>query len=253
MKTNYKNYVSKMSFLVKPDDPVPKDMQLQLDSKLHPLPSFTDMKNVKLSLKDKKTKNVLGDVCKIPKMCTFAIGALINLIVSEMPKDLVFVNIGVWYGFSFFCGIINNPGKKCVGVDNFTEFCDDAVKKAFYDKFAIFRGPDQAKHLFFDMDYLEYFEKYHKGKIGFYAYDADHREEAMLQALMVAEPFFADDCLILLDDINWSHVMKGIDRFLEQSGYEYNVLVKQHTCDYIHPSFWNGILLMQKSKKKTGE
>jgi len=137
---NYKDYVSKMSFLVKPSDPVPKDMQLKLDSKLHPLPTLTDVKNVKLPFKDKATKTLLGDICKIPKMCTFAIGALINLIVSEMPKDLVFINVGVWYGFSFFCGIVNNPNKKCVGVDNFTEFCNDAVKKAFYEKFAILGG-----------------------------------------------------------------------------------------------------------------
>lgn len=250
MKTDYREYLSSMSFLVKPLDEVPESMIPEFDSDVLPLATTVDVDNVTLPFDNDKMKKNLADVCRIPKMSTFAMGALINLIVSELLEDQVFLNIGVWHGFTFFCGLVNNSDKKCVGVDNFSEFTANHPKERFYEKFAEIGGEN---HLFYEMDCFEYLEKYHKGRIGFYMYDGQHVEESQFKGLKLAEPFFSDDCLVLVDDINMGiPVTKAIDDFLDQSRYEYEILFKQNTSQNVHPSFWNGMILLQKGREKSG-
>lgn len=40
----------------------------------------------------------LRELCRVPRMSTIAIGALINWAVARMPEDRAFVNVGVWNG-----------------------------------------------------------------------------------------------------------------------------------------------------------
>lgn len=80
-------------------------------------------------------KGRLSPLCNVPKMSTFAIGAMINRGVSFMPDNTCFINVGVWNGFTFFCGVKDNPQKKCIGVDNFSQFGEpkDQFLKRFED------------------------------------------------------------------------------------------------------------------------
>jgi hypothetical protein len=232
---DYKSYISGISFsFIEPFD---SGIGLFTNAGI---PSSVDIRNTTLPYNDKESKETLQGICGIPRMSTFAIGAIINLIVSNMPPDTAFVNIGVWHGYTFLCGLVDNSDKKCIGVDNFSEF--DGPREAFLERFEIYKDKN---HLFYDMDYLEYFSKVHNNPIGFYIYDGNHSKENQFKGLAVAEPFFAKDCLILIDDINWSEVRDGTDEFIRQSRHTYEVIAEERTVHNYHPTYWNGITLLK--------
>jgi len=184
----------------------------------------------------------LADVLK---MSTFRIGRIINWIVSQMPADQQYVNVGVWHGFSLFAGMVGNPDKKCVGVDNFSLSSSSRIScRQDFIKFG------SAKHDFFEMGMDEYFKKYHSGKIGFYFYDADHSYPAQLRGLELAEPFMADDCLIMVDDTNQEYPKQATLDFMKQSKYNYEIIIDEMTERPYDTEWWNGIMIIQKKGLK---
>src|SRR5271157_1489941 len=90
---------------------------------------------------------------KVPRMSTLAFGSIINRIVSNLKPENSYVNIGVWNGFTFLSGLIGNPDKICIGVDNFSQF--GGPKKDFLKRFNYFKS---SAHYFYDMDYQDYFK-----------------------------------------------------------------------------------------------
>jgi hypothetical protein len=183
----------------------------------------------------------LGPLCNIPRMSTFAIGAIINHTVSCMPRGTSYVNVGVWNGFTLLSGMIENPDKQCIGIDNFSEY--GGPKEQFLRRFNEHKS---ANHQFYDMDYREYFAEVHSGEIGFYIYDGNHFYEHQLMGLKVAEPFFAKNCVILVDDTNDPGPRRGTLDFINQSGNKYEILLDAKTRANCHPTFWNGVMLLRK-------
>jgi len=184
----------------------------------------------------------LRELCSIPKMSTFAIGAIVNQAVARLPRDHSFVNVGVWNGFTFLCGLAGNPESSCVGVDNFSQF--GGPRDAFLARFESRRS---ARHQFHDLDYAEYFAQVHQGPIGVYIYDGEHSYANQLKGLRAAEPFFAEDCLVLVDDTNWLEPWQATVDFVEQSPHEYRLLLDRTTAHNAHPSFWNGLMILQRT------
>lgn len=202
-----------------------------------------EFSNTKIPYREREMKRNLHKICKIPRMSTFAIGAIINEGVSQMQDNLAFVNVGVWHGFTLLSGMVNNAEKRCIGVDNFSEF--GSPRKAFLKRFNKYR---RASHYFYEMDYSEYFLKVHKEPIGFYIYDGNHSYENQLRGLQVAEPFFSENSIILIDDANYAGVRQVTMDFISSSSCEYRILLDRATyCNY-HPTFWNGIMIIQKVK-----
>lgn len=197
--------------------------------------------NTKLPVDGNEMQERLGDLCEIPKMSTYAIGAMINAGVAKMPREQCFVNVGVWHGFSFLAGMMKNPDKKCIGIDNFSEF--GGPREIFNARFNHYKS---SNHYFFDIDYQEYFKTVHKEPIGFYIYDGEHSYENQLKGLRTAEPFFADNCIILIDDTNMKTSRWALNDFLSQSPHKYRILLDQATCYSLHPALWNGVVVLQK-------
>ncbi|RDC61638.1 class I SAM-dependent methyltransferase [Adhaeribacter pallidiroseus] len=204
-----------------------------------------DVLNTVLPEKHTEWKERLKTVCKIPRMSTFAVGAVINRGVSEMKPNEVFVNVGVWNGFTFLSGVAHNPTKTCIGVDNFSQF--GGPREAFLKRFNALKSTN---HHFYDMDYEEYFNRLHTGKIGFYIYDGDHKYEDQLQGLQVAEPHFSDNCIILVDDTNWPDPRQATYDFMQNSVYKYEVLLDVKTYRNGHITYHNGIILFRRTGKK---
>jgi hypothetical protein len=202
-----------------------------------------DVFNTVLPERHEEMKHRLKDVCKVPRMSTFGVGAMINLGVSQLKPDEAFVNVGVWNGFTFLSGVAHNPEIKCVGVDNFSQF--GGPREAFLERFNRLKSPN---HFFYDMDYLEYFKQEHQGKIGFYIYDGGHKYEDQLKGLQVAEPYFSDNCLILVDDTNWDEPRDATYDFMKQSKNQYKVLLDKKTARNGHLTYHNGIIVFQKVK-----
>jgi hypothetical protein len=200
--------------------------------------------NTRLPDGTRDMKRKLGPLCDIPRMSTFAIGAIINRSVSCMAQDTCFVNVGVWNGFTLLSGMVGNRDKLCIGVDNFSEF--GGPREQFLRRFNEHKSP---KHLFYDIDYREYFTKVHSGEIGFYIYDGEHSYENQVMGLKLAEPFFARTCVVLVDDTNGigpRQAKQATLDFINQSRNKYEILLDAQTRGNGHPTFWNGLMIFRK-------
>ena len=202
-----------------------------------------DVFNTILPEKQDEYKERLREVVKIPRMSTFGVGAMINRGVSELKPDESFVNVGVWNGFTFLSGVAHNPDITCIGVDNFSEF--GGPREAFMERFNRLKSPN---HSFYDMGYEEYFANVHKGKIGFYIYDGGHKYADQLKGLQVAEPYFSENCIILVDDTNWDEPREATYDFMKNSQHEYKVLFDKKTARNGHLTYHNGIIVFQRIK-----
>jgi hypothetical protein len=183
----------------------------------------------------------LKELLEIPRMSTFAIGALIHKGVFEMQEKHCFLNIGVWHGFSFLSGLKGNETKKCIGVDNFSQF--GGPRDQFINRFDKYKS---VNHHFYDIDYKDYFLKIHSAEIGFYIYDGDHDYENQFDGLKTAEPFFAKNCIILIDDTNDDEPRTATLDFIKESSHHYEILLDETTLFNKHPTFWNGIMIFEK-------
>ena len=174
-------------------------------------------------------------------MSTPAIGALINRGVAGMAPSEAFVNVGVWNGFTFLSGMAGNSCKVCIGVDNFSQF--GGPKDTFLARFERFKSPN---HRFHDMDYKEYFASVHWEPIGFYLYDGEHSYQNQLDGLRIAEPFFAPNCLVMVDDTNIREPREATADFVRSSRNQYETILDVTTDRNMHPTWWNGIMLLRR-------
>jgi len=214
---------------------------LKLNRTLRPLNIGLELMNTKLPERRKEMQEKLHDLLRMPRMSTFAIGAIINKGVSEMSADSSFVNVGVWHGFTLLSGLAGNPEKRCIGVDNFSEF--GGPREGFLDEFTKRKSPN---HYFYEMDYRDYFSHKHSGRIGFYLYDGEHSYENQLEGLRIAEPFFSERCCVLVDDTNWEEPRQATLDFIASSRYKYQVLLDQNTGQNRHPTLWNGLFVFRR-------
>jgi hypothetical protein len=200
-----------------------------------------EMLNTRLPENSRGMKRRLKNLLIIPRMSTFAIGAIINRAVSEMSDGVSFVNVGTWNGFTFLSGMIENPEKKCIGVDNFSQF--GGPRENFIERFNHHKS---SNHYFFDMDYKDYFSTKHKGEIGIFFFDCDHIYENQLQGLETAEPYFSKDCIIIVDDTNRDGPRRATLDFVEKRPGKYQIILDKPTYQNMQPTFWNGIIIIQK-------
>ncbi|MFC1671863.1 class I SAM-dependent methyltransferase [Planctomycetota bacterium] len=251
------DYVKKISFwLVQPREPVSDIHKLSRWVKvLKTSDEFAgwfdefythfDLLNTRLPKDQLEMFTRMKDLCRIPRLSTFAVGAIINEVVSRLGKDCSYVNVGVWHGFSFLSGMKGNEDKTCIGIDNFSEF--HAPRRQFMKRFRRHRS---AQHHFHYMDYRDYFSGKHEGRIGFYFYDGEHSYHNQLEGLQIAEPFFSRNCVVMVDDTNWAAPRKATMDFIRKSEYAYEILLDRKTAFNFHPTFWNGIMLLRKKGKK---
>jgi hypothetical protein len=197
--------------------------------------------NTKLPGNAQDMQHRLEDICRMPRMSTYAVAAMINAGVSRMPAGQVFVNVGVWHGFTLFAGMMKNADVACIGVDNFSQF--GGPREAFHALFNYYRS---SSHQFYDMDYREYFDKVHRAPIGFYIYDGEHSYQNQLEGLQIAEPFFGDGCILLVDDTNLKPPRWALEDFLAKSPNRYEVLLDRSTRTNLHPTLWNGVVVLRR-------
>jgi len=200
-----------------------------------------DLLNTRFPEGSETVKTSLKPICRIPRMSTPAIGALINRGVALMPPGEVFVNVGVWNGFTFLSGMVTNSDRVCIGVDNFSQF--SGPKKAFLRRFEQFKS---GKHRFYEMDYKVYFTTVHREPIGFYLYDGEHSYQNQLDGLRVAEPFFGPNCVVMVDDTNLPEPRQATLDFMKQSDNRYEIVLDSSTHDNGHPTWWNGVILLRR-------
>jgi len=231
----------KISFrFVGPGTPVPR-LLLSLVRRLDAVGVSFEFLNTQVPPEERYLKERIRGIFTVRKQSTLAMALIINKIVSRLRDDEAFVNIGVLNGFTLFAGMVGNGEKRCVGVDNSERVA--APAGPFLKRFHRLRTE---RHEFHAVSYEEYFERVHRGRIGFYLYDADHGYEHQLRNLLLAEPFFSDRCVIMIDDANAPQVRQATQDFLSRSAHRYETLLDVRTASDRHLTFWNGTMILRK-------
>ena len=181
---------------------------------------------------------------KIESMSTYAIGHVINKICKGLNKDQLYLNIGVWKGFSLISGMINT-NCEVIGIDNFSQF--NGPKKSFLQNF---NKHKKINHYFYEEDYITFFKKFEKQSkfIDFYFYDGEHSYDNQYKNLQIADQFLKSESLVLIDDINFDEVYSGTMDFINNTNSKYKILKEIKTANnHCHPSYWNGIIILKKN------
>lgn len=202
-----------------------------------------DWINTRLPEPLRDVRRLLSGLAEIPRMSTLANAALLNAAVRRMEDAHTFVNVGVWNGFTFLSGMAGNAERRCVGIDDFSQF--GGPRDAFLERFEAARS---SLHSFHDMAYEEYFRGVHDGPIGVYLYDGEHSYANQRRGLEAAEPFFADACIVIVDDTNWPAARQATLDFAAESDFAYELLLDAATAGNQHPTYWNGLLVLRCRK-----
>lgn len=232
---NNVKFIEGISFrFVQPSTLLPKE-------KLYGTDALLEFSNTVVPEDEERLRTAIHGIWQMPKMSSYAIAAIINRVVSQLPSRQSYVNVGVWNGFSFLAGLIGNPDKTCIGVDNFSQF--KGPRAEFMYRFNQHKGP---AHRFYDMDYVDYFTREHHSPIGLYFFDGPHDYANQLKGLQVAEPYFEKGCIILVDDTNWPEPRQATLDFMAEHPGQYELLLDVMTASNGHPTFWNGLMVLRK-------
>jgi hypothetical protein len=196
--------------------------------------------NVYLGAMEAELKAPLRELSAICETPGLACGAVVNAAVRHMPEGLAFVATGVGGGFMLLAGMLGNDQKTCVGIDDFSGA--GGVRDAFRARFDARRG---RRHSFFEGGYRDYFESGAVPPIGVFLQEADHSYEHRLDTLRVAEPFFADDCRIVVDHANRDAPRQATLDFVRDSRLSWRVLLDGRTAAGSHPTLWNGLMVLE--------
>jgi hypothetical protein len=197
--------------------------------------------NVRMGHLSPKERSAFWELLLMHRMSTLAVGLIIQDVVKRMPIEQCYVNVGIWKGFTLFSGMLGNPEKRCIGIDNFCEF--NKPRETFLQRFHELKSP---QHTYIDQDFEEYFRSAHHGPIGVYMYDGAHDYESQMRGLEAAERFFVPGSIIIVDDTNWDAPRSATLNFAAKRGSAYRVVMDVSTSCEAHPTWWNGLLVLQK-------
>ena len=253
--------LGKIKFKIQPNENIRREYLYRIKKNfyklIHQEKEFINNNTIFKDIKDSDL-NVIKQLSLIDTMSKISIGFLINQISKSLDSNGVYVNIGVWRGFSMFAGMLNTECE-VYGVDNFSFDYKDGnsllnneneevnARRYFTKYFNKFRN--KKKHFFFDMDYKFFFNTWEQKKKGidFYYYDGEHSYNNQYDNLVIAKDFLKKDAIILIDDYNEMQVEDATLDFVSKFNSSFRIIKKIKTANkYIHPSFANGIVLIEK-------
>ena len=253
--------LSKIEFKIQPDKNIRKQYIYRIKKRickfLNNEKNFINSNTIFRNI-DKEEKEAINKLALIDTMSKISIGFIINQICKSLDSKGVYLNIGVWRGFSMFAGMINTECE-VYGVDNFSfnynesnnslnNIVEEKKARAYFSAH-LKKFQDEKKHFFFDMDYKKFFTLWEKRKkaIDFYYYDGEHSYDSQYQNLIIANNFFKRGTIILVDDYNEDNVEKATLDFVAKFDSDFKILKEIKTANkYIHPTYANGIVLIEK-------
>lgn len=176
-----------------------------------------------------------------------------NLCSLEFPdRPLRYLEVGSYTGSSLCAALYKNPHVKAWAFDNFSEF-DGPVDKF---KTNIERFIPDANLTFRQEDFFKADLSELENQIDVYLYDGPHEKAFHREAIVKAWPALASDCIVIIDDWNWSGVREGTYQgFLDVGARVVKSWEIRHTWNNSHTpetfrdiEFWNGVAIFIVSK-----
>ena len=114
--------LSKIEFKIEPNKNIRKEYLYRIKKNFYKLinheKKFVDSLTVFKDIEESDF-NTIEKLSTIDTMSKISIGFLINQICKNLNSEKVYLNIGVWRGFSMFSGMLNT-NCDVYGVDNFS-------------------------------------------------------------------------------------------------------------------------------------
>src|ERR671938_1835840 len=139
--------------------------------------------------------------------------ALLNLAARCVAAGETYVEVGAFRGSSLIGALLDNDGVEFVAIDDFShsgasrhELERNLARFGFDGRVTILQG--------------DAFELLPGGvlagrRVGVYYYDAAHTYEQQLDGLLLAEPYLADDALLIVADTDWDFVDAAVRDYLD--------------------------------------
>ncbi|MBI2478942.1 MAG: class I SAM-dependent methyltransferase [Planctomycetia bacterium] len=223
-----------------PHNPVPAEIGNMRQMRRYPNARM-DVANTVFRDRDEEIYATLACLQEVDGMSTIAMAYIINELTRHTSEGECYLNIGVFKGFSFLAGVVNQD---CVsiGIDNFSQF--GGPEEEFRRNYQLVSHSNSAFH---NIDYVNYFAEHQQiPPIGVYFYDGDHAYEHQRRALDLALPHLAERAVILVDDTNWKAPRKATLDFVMANHPRFEIVVDQTTASTGHPTYWNGMMILQK-------
>ncbi|MSR59040.1 MAG: hypothetical protein EXS05_15585 [Planctomycetaceae bacterium] len=187
----------------------------------------------------------LRPTLRVRRRSTFAIGAMINRGVENLGMGQVALCLGLGAGYPLFAAMAGHRDKVCIGVDSFHR--RRRSRAEFLERFNRWRSP---RHEFYEAGFREYLTCVHRGSIGLCTLGGTATFRERYEALSLIEPFLAENGVVLVEGTNTTDMRRAGDAFVAASPFEYGYLLDVQTPRSGHPTFGNGIQLLQRGKPK---
>jgi hypothetical protein len=193
------------------------------------------------------SEDVMKVYKEVPGFSSLYIMSLLNIAVRHLQGSEIYLEIGTYRGRTLI-GAMIGTGKTGVGLDNFSEFCDDpdAREIEIHDRLVVFKL-DRVIN-FIRGDYRKFITS---EKIGVYFYDGNHDTDKGLEALNYMVPYLANEAVIIIDDFGGEGVWASVHAFTRKHKVQARVLFAMHTNNFPHPhdKWWNGVIVLGWNKE----
>ena len=177
--------------------------------------------------------------------------AMMNALARCMGPKEIFLEVGSYQGGSMIGTLLGNQAR-AFAVENFVECYGDPLvdnTRATLEKnlhaFGVFD-----RVTIWETDFHAFFSAVVIPPVGLYYYDAQHSEKDTYEGLTLGFPFVVPGGFIVLDDIGWNMVSRGISRFLGERYEDVKVVFATTASDSgdnsLDGDWWNGTMVIQK-------
>jgi predicted O-methyltransferase YrrM len=191
--------------------------------------------------------DVMRAYSNVPGFSSPYIMSLLNIAVRHLEGDEIYLEVGTYRGRTLI-GATIGTGKFGVGIDDFSEFCDDPdVREAeIAQRIEDFKLSEN----------VHFFRKRHDQshpyqKVGVYFYDGCHNTTPGFEAMEYMVPYLADQAVIVVDDFSGEGVWESVRLFTRKHKKQARVLLAMHTNDFPNPhiNWWNGVMVLGWNKE----
>ena len=220
-------------------DTVPRVARSKGEAFLRGLPELFDGFPDAETPRDERYAAVLKEVTGLARPNNLA---LLNLAARCVAPDETYVEVGSFRGSSLLGALLDNDGVEFLAIDDFShsgasrdELERNLARFGFEGRVTIHEG--------------DAFELLPGGvlggrRVGVYYYDAAHTYEQQLDGLVLAEPYLAEDALLIVDDTDWDFVDAAVRDYRAQRP-NVTSLLRVEGKDEGRPWWWEGVEVME--------
>lgn len=184
-----------------------------------------------------------GVVSTLHCMSTPRVYAVINVAVSCMEPNELYVEVGTYQGGSLISALLGNSAR-AMGIDSFGEFKDTNSLERTVGNLEKFGISDRVE--FHNMGFAEFFaSRPAEFRIQVYYYDGAHDYETQLAGMEASWPFLSPGSLIIVDDYTYREVARAVNQFVANHIDHVKFQFVMLPTEDFDPIWWNGCLVMK--------